>query len=128
MVGYDAEGEPDEVIGEMREISDSLRVAELTRSVRDARVGDREIPEGAYIGFLDGDLIAVESGVRQTALVIARKIVDGGADILTLLKGEELPEGDLEEIMDGIKDLDDALEIETRDGGQPLYPLQMVAE
>ena len=128
MVGYDGEGEPDEVVEEMREISDSLRVAELTRSVRDARVGEREVPEGAYIGFLDGNLIAVESGVRQAALVIARKIVDGGADFLTLLKGEELSEGDLEEIIDGIKDLDDALEVEARDGGQPLYPLQMVAE
>jgi DAK2 domain fusion protein YloV len=128
MVGYDGEGEPDEVVEEMREISDSLRVAELTRSVRDARIGDREVPEGAYIGFLDGDLIAVEDGVRQTALVIARKIVDGGADVLTLLKGEGLSEADLEEIVDGIKDLDDALEIEARDGGQPLYPLQMVAE
>jgi uncharacterized protein len=128
MVGYDGEGEPDEVVEEMREISDSLRVAELTRSVRDARIGDRKVPEGAYIGFLDGDLIAVEGGVRQTALVIARKLVDGGADVLTLLKGEGLSEGDLEEIVDGIKDLDDALEIEARDGGQPLYPLQMVAE
>jgi uncharacterized protein len=96
--------------------------------VRDARIGDRKVPQGAYMGFLDGDLIAVEGGVRQTALVIARKLVDGGADVLTLLKGEGLSEGDLEEIVDGIKDLDDALEIEARDGGQPLYPLQMVAE
>ncbi|HEX5700542.1 MAG TPA: DAK2 domain-containing protein [Rubrobacter sp.] len=128
MVGYDGEGEPDEVIEEMREISDSLRVAELTRSVRDARVGEREVPEGAYIGFLDGDLVAVESGVRQAALVIARMFVDGGADFLTLLQGKELPEADLQEIIDGIEDLDAALEIEARDGGQPLYPLQMVAE
>jgi dihydroxyacetone kinase-like predicted kinase len=112
----------------MREISDSLRVGEVTRSVRDAHVGDREIPEGSYIGFLDGDLIAVEDGARQAALVIARKIVDGGADVLTLLKGEELTEVDLEEIIDGIRDLDDGLEVETRDGGQPLYPLQMAAE
>jgi uncharacterized protein len=128
MVGYDGEGDPDEVVEEMREISDSMRVGEVTRSVRDARVGDREISEGAYMGFLDGDLVTVESGARQTALVIARKIVDRGADVLTLLKGEELSEEGLEEIIDGIKDLDDALEIEARDGGQPLYPLQMVAE
>jgi dihydroxyacetone kinase-like predicted kinase len=128
MVGYDGEGEPDEVVEEMREISDSLRVGEVTRSVRDARVGDREVPNGAYIGLLDGDLIAVEDSVRQTALVIARKIVDGNADILTLLKGEELAEADLERILDGIRELDDDLEVETRDGGQPLYPLQMVAE
>jgi uncharacterized protein len=128
MVGYDGEGEPDEVVEEMREISDSLRVGEVTRSVRDARVGDREVPNGAYIGLLDGDLIAVEDTVRQTALVIARKIVDGNADVLTLLKGEELSKVDLEEIIDGIGDLDEALEVEAKDGGQPLYPLQMVAE
>jgi dihydroxyacetone kinase-like predicted kinase len=128
MVGYDGEGEPDEVVEEMREISDSLRVGEVTRSVRDARVGDREVPNGAYIGLLDGDLIAVEDSVRQTALVIARKIVDGNADVLTLLKGEELSKVDLEEIIDGIGDLDEALEVEAKDGGQPLYPLQMVAE
>jgi DAK2 domain fusion protein YloV len=128
MVGYDAEGEPDEVVEEMCEISDSLRVGEVTRSVRDARIGDREVPEGAYIGFLDGDLMAVENGVCQTALVLVRKIVGDGADILTLLKGEELAEAELERILDGIRELDDDLEVETRDGGQPLYPLQMVAE
>jgi hypothetical protein len=54
--------------------------------------------------------------------------VDDGADVLTLLKGEELAEVDLERILDGIRDLDDLLEVEARDGGQPLYPLQMVAE
>src|ERR671916_1718684 len=128
MVGYDAEGEPDEVVEEMCEISDSLRVGEVTRSVRDARIGDREVPEGAYIGFLDGDLMAVENGACQTALVLVRKIVGDGADILTLLKGEELAEAELERILDGIRELDDDLEVETRDGGQPLYPLQMVAE
>jgi DAK2 domain fusion protein YloV len=128
IVGYDGEGDPDEVVEEMREISDSLRVGEVTRSVRDARLGDREIPEGAYIGFLDGDLIAVESGARQAALVIARKFVGDGADVLTLLKGQGLSEVDLQEIIDGIEDLDDDLEVEARDGGQPLYPLQMVAE
>jgi uncharacterized protein len=128
MVGYDAEGEPDEVVEEMREISDSLRAGEVTRSVRDARIGEREVPEGAYMGFLDGELIAVETGARQAALVLARKVVDGGADVLTLLGGEGLSEVDLREIVDEIESLDDEVEVEARDGGQPLYPLQMVAE
>ncbi len=128
MVGYDAEGESDEVVEEMREISDTLRVAEITRSVRDARIGDREVPEGAYIGFLGGELVAVESGASDAALVLARKIVGDSVDVLTLLKGEELADAELEAILDGIRDLDDLIEVEVRDGGQPLYPLQMVAE
>ena len=125
MVGYDAEGEPEEVVEEMREIHDSLRSAEVTVSVRDARIGDREVPEGAYIGFLAGELIAVEETVTGAALMLARKIVGEGADFLTLLKGEDLTEDDLETILGGI---DEELEVEVRDGGQPLYPIQMVAE
>ena len=128
MVGYDAEGAPEEVFEEMREICDSLRAAEVTVSVRDARIGDREVPEGAYIGFLGGELIAVEATVTVAALVLARKIVGDGADFLTLLGGEDLSEVDLEAIIAGIGDLDEDLEVEARDGGQPLYPVQMVAE
>ena len=128
MVGYDAEGEPEGVIEEMLEISDSLRVAEVTRSVREARLGEREVPEGAYIGFLGGELAAVEDGVHEAALVLAKKIVGDGADVLTLLRGEELAEAELEAILDDIRDLDDDLEVEMRYGGQPLYPLQLVAE
>src|ERR671913_371657 len=128
MVGYDGEGEPDEVVQEMREISDSLGVGEVTRSVRDARLGEREVAEGAYLGFLHGDLIAVESGAYEAALVLAREIMADDADVLTLLKGEELAEAELERILEGIRELDDDLEVEARDGGQPLYPLQMVAE
>ena len=128
MVGYDAEGEPEEVVEEMREISDSLRAAEVTRSVRDAHIGAREVPEGAYIGFLAGELIAVEDSVEDAALVLAKKIVGEGADIITLLKGEDLSDAQLATIVDGVSGLDEEIEVEVRDGGQPLYPLQMVAE
>jgi uncharacterized protein len=128
MVGYDAEGEPDEVLEEMLEIRDSLRAAEVTLSVRDARIGDREVPEGAYIGFLAGELIAVEETLTGAVLVLARKIVGEGVDFLTLLQGEDLSTDDLAAILKGIEDLDADLEVEVRDGGQPLYPVQMVAE
>jgi len=128
MVGYDAEGEPDGVVEEMLEICDSLRAAEVTVSVRDARIGDREVPEGAYIGFLAGELIAVEETLTGAALVLVRKIIDEGADFLTILKGEDLSADDLEAILEGIHGMDADLEVEVRDGGQPLYPVQMVAE
>jgi uncharacterized protein len=128
MVGYDGEGEPDKVVEEMAEICASLRAAEVTVSARDARIGDREVPEGAYIGFLSGELIAIEQCVYEAVLVLARKIVGEGADFLTLLKGGDLAEDDLEAIVEAIEDLDSDLKVEVRDGGQPLYPLQMVAE
>jgi DAK2 domain fusion protein YloV len=127
MVGFDAQGEQEEVVEEMREISDTLRSAEITRAVRGARVGDREVPEGAYMGILDGELFAVEDNVEDAALRLAEEMLDE-ADVVTLVRGEELDEATLQRIAEAIRGLDETVEVETWDGGQPLYPLQMVAE
>jgi dihydroxyacetone kinase-like predicted kinase len=128
MVAYDAEGEPEDVVEEMREILSSLRVAEVTRAVRDARVDDREVAEGSYIGILDGALVSVDKSVEEAALSLAGEILSEGADLLTLLCGEALKESELEAILGGIHELYDEVEVAVRDGGQPLYPLQMVVE
>jgi dihydroxyacetone kinase-like predicted kinase len=127
MVVFDPEGEPEQVVEEMRELAGGLRSAEITYSVRYARIGDREVPVGAYMGLLDGELFAVEDSVEDIALRLAEEMLEE-TDVMTLLRGEELDEGMLQRIADGIRGLDDAVQVEIRDGGQPLYPLQMVAE
>jgi dihydroxyacetone kinase-like predicted kinase len=55
-------------------------------------------------------------------------MLEEGTDIVTLLRGEELGEADAERIAQAIRSLDADLLVEVKDGGQPLYPLQMVAE
>jgi DAK2 domain fusion protein YloV len=128
MVGYDPEGEPEEVVEEMLEISADLRCGEVTRAVREAKIGDHEVTEGAYIGLLDGELVAVEEGVEDAAVRLVEKMLAQGADIVTLLRGYGMDESSARKIAERIKLLDDSVEVEIRDGGQPLYPLQVVAE
>ena len=128
LVGYDAEEEPEDVVEEMCEIEEALRYAEVTRAVRDARVEGREVREGECIGLLDGELRSVGEAVRDVALSLAGDIIEEGADFVKLLRGKDLGEAEEEEIVKDIRGLDDDLVVEVRDGGQPLYPLQMVAE
>ncbi len=128
MIGFDEEGEPQEVAAEMREISRGLRCAEVTRAVRDARAEGREVREGAYIGLLDGELVAVEDEIQAAALELVERMLEEGADVVTLLRGAGLEEADTERIVESIRRLDAGILVEVKDGGQPLYPLQMVAE
>jgi uncharacterized protein len=128
MVGFDAEGESEEVVEEMREITAGLRCAEVTRAVREASIDGREVPEGAYIGLLDGELVAVEDGVEDAAIKLVEKMLEGGIDIVTLLRGYGMDQKSAERVAEGIKHLDTDVDVEIKDGGQPLYPLQMVAE
>jgi dihydroxyacetone kinase-like predicted kinase len=128
MVGFDSEGDPDEVVEEMCEIAGAIRSGEVTQAVRDAKIEGRDVPKGAYIGLLDGDLVAVEESVEDAAVRLAENILDKGADVITLLKGEDLEEEALRKISAEISSLDEDVELELHDGGQPMYPVQMVAE
>ncbi len=128
MMGYDPEGTPEEVVEEMREILETLKSAEVTRAVRDAKVDGRKVPEGAYMGLLDGKLRAVEGSVEEAAVRLAEEMLREGVDVVTLLVGEGLGEAAVSRIEDRIRRLDEEIEVEVRYGGQPLYPLQMVAE
>ncbi len=128
MVGFDAEGGPEEVVEEMRDITAGLRCAEVTQAVREARIDGREGPDGAYIGLLDGELVAVEDGVEDAAIKLVEKMLEDGLDIVTLLRGYGINERAAERVAEGIKRLDTRVDVEIKDGGQPLYPLQMVAE
>jgi DAK2 domain fusion protein YloV len=128
MVGFDTEGEAEEVAEEMREITAGLRCAEVTRAVREARIGGREVPEGSYIGLLDGELVAVEQGVEDAAVRLVERMMEEGVDIVTLLRGYGMDERSARRVAERIKLLDEDVSVEIKDGGQPMYPLQMVAE
>jgi dihydroxyacetone kinase-like predicted kinase len=80
------------------------------------------------MGFLDEELVAVEEGVEDAALKLIEKMLEEGADVVTLLTGYELNESTARKIAEKAKLLDSRIEVEIKDGGQPLYPLQMVAE
>ena len=45
MVGFDAEGEPDEVVAEMNEVFDSIKSGEVTQAVRKAKIEGRKVPK-----------------------------------------------------------------------------------
>lgn len=128
MVDFEPEGEPEEVAREMRQTAENLRYAEVVRSVRQTTVGDRDIPEGSYMGFVGGELAAVEESIEEAAVKLAGRLVEEGAEILTLLRGEDLGEQDASRVAEELRALDETVEVELQDGGQPVYPLQMAAE
>ncbi len=128
MVGFDAEGDAEDVAAEMDEIVAALQTAEVTRAVREANIEDRKVAEGDYIGLLDGELVASGESVGEVAFELSRRMIDDGADLLMLLWGEDLGHEEVGEISRAIESMGDGVEVEARYGGQPLYPLQMVAE
>lgn len=128
MVAFDASETAEEVAEEMNEVLAELETVEVTQAVRDATVDGRKVAAGSYIALLNGKIESVGKSVGTVTVEAARAMISSGADLVTLLRGEGLEDGELEEIVAKIEALDGDVEVEVREGGQPLYPLQMAAE
>ena len=70
----------------------------------------------------------MEDAVEDAAIKLVQKMLEGGVDIVTLLRGHGMDERSAERVAEGIERLSAEVDVEIMDGGQPLYPLQMVAE
>jgi hypothetical protein len=104
----------------------SAATGEVTIASRDATLDGVEIREGEYLGFADD--AAVVSGPDFDVVVheVVDRVLAGGQSFLTVLTGEHAP------VLDGLVAALEArhpeLEVEIHEGGQPHYPLLLVAQ
>jgi DAK2 domain fusion protein YloV len=99
---------------------------EITVASRDVNLDGVDIRKGAYLGFADD--VAVASGPDLDAVVheVVDRMLAGGQSFLTVLTGENAP------VLDGLIAALEArhpeLEVDIHEGGQPHYPLLLVAQ
>jgi dihydroxyacetone kinase-like predicted kinase len=113
-----------------REMSAELAEAatgEITIASRDATLDGVNIEEGSYLGLVDGT--AVVSG-RDLDLVmneVVDRVVADGKSVLTILTGEGAPA--LDGLLPALEMRHSDLEfIDVHEGGQPHYPILVVAQ
>jgi DAK2 domain fusion protein YloV len=113
-----------------REMSAELAEAatgEITIASRDANVDGIDIEEGAYLGLVAGKAIASGQDLDFVVNEVVDRVVADGKSVLTILTGEGAP------ALDGLLPVLEArhsdLEfIDVHEGGQPHYPLLVVAQ
>jgi uncharacterized protein len=129
LLAFDGTAALEDVVERMSDAARSVKTAEITRAVKDARGKVGEIVAGQVIGIIDDDEIeAVGEDILSVALKLAELLDDGERETLTLLTGEELAEEDAAQIEEEIAAAHPDFELEVHAGGQPLYPLIMFAE
>ena len=111
----------------MREELEAAVTGEITVASRDANLDGVEIHEGAYLGFVDD--VAIASGPQLDAVVheVVDRVLAGGQSYLTILTGEDAPQ--LDGLLTALEERHPELEaLDVHEGGQPHYPLLVVAQ
>ncbi len=109
----------------MREAIAEIATGEVTRASRDADVDGVVVRRGDWLGLADERAVASGDDFEQVAEAVVRELLDGGRELLTLLTGEEEPE--LTRLVERVRERH-GVDVEVHRGGQPHYPLLILAE
>ena len=117
---------PDENERAMNEALASSATGEVTVASRDATLDGVAIREGSYLGLVDGTAVASADDMEAVALQVVDLLLDDDREWLGVLVGADAPP--IEGLLEAVRSAHPEVEVERHDGGQPHYPLLLVAE
>jgi uncharacterized protein len=105
----------------MTEAMQHVKTGQLTYAVRDTSIDGLEISTGDFMGLADGKIILKDKDKVKAARELLGQMLDEDSEILTILKGEDASEEDLDSIVEYVESEFKDVEVEVHNGEQPLY-------
>jgi len=117
---------PEENERDMLDALGSVATGEVTVASRDAELDGVSIGKGSYLGLVDGVAVASSDELDPVVSAVLERVLQGEREWLALLTGEDAPA--LDGLLDELGRSRPDLTVEVHEGGQPHYPLLVVAE
>jgi fatty acid kinase len=126
IIGYVGTNSADENESAMLDALARARTGEVTIASRDATLDGVTIRKDAYLGLVEDVAVAAGEELAAVTLEVVGRLVHEGTETLSLLVGAQAPP--VEDLLERIRATHADIEVEMHDGGQPHYPLLLVAE
>ncbi len=121
LVSFIPESAPEENEESMKEGIGYVKSGEVTYAVRDTVIGDKQIREGDYMGLGDEGILSVGQDLEDVALQLAERLIDDESAVLSVYYGKDADAGAAEALSAKMAERFPGVEVETYDGGQPVY-------
>jgi DAK2 domain fusion protein YloV len=128
MLAFNSNAELEHNLDEMAKASEKVKSIEVTRAVRDTKLGQLKIKEGDFIGLIDGRIRVSSDKLPQTAADVLKAAGIADADIVSIYYGGDTKEAEAKDLAQELKGNYPGLEVEVIAGGQPHYSYIMALE
>ena len=106
----------------MAEAASDVTAGQVTQAVRDAVSPAGPISTGDWLGIGPDGISVVTSDESAASTGLLSQLIDDDHELLTVITGADADEAAISEITRYAQHHHPDLEVEVRDGGQPLYP------
>ncbi|NCU16241.1 DAK2 domain-containing protein [Pallidibacillus pasinlerensis] len=105
----------------MLEALSNVKTGQVTYAIRDTNIDGLTINKGDFMGIKEGDIVVSNTDLLSTTKELLNQLLDDESEILTIIKGEETTDEQVEEVVSYVEEHFEDVEVEVHDGKQPLY-------
>ncbi len=113
---------------EMKAALKNVKSGSVTFSIRDTELDGLKFKKGDFIGIYDKNIVSAHRDKVKCGLELIEKMVDEDSGIITILVGEDITSKEKKVIEEALMKSFPEIEINIRDGGQPIYSLLIAIE
>ena len=106
----------------------TVKSGEVTNAIRDTEIDGQTIKKDDFMGIVDGKIVDTDPDLKEAAIKMVKQMLDEDSEIVTILYGQDGDKKTAEEIKAAVEEMDDELETEIYEGGQPVYPYLISVE
>ena len=128
MLAFNPEMALEEIKELMSEEIQYVTSGQITFAIRDTEINGLKIKKDDYMGIIDGDIKVANNDLETASLETIKKMLTEDSEIITLIYGEKSSEQLIQSLTDQLEEHYPDIEIETHEGGQPVYPLLIPVE
>jgi fatty acid kinase len=128
VVAFSPERSLEENLAAMRDEAQRVQTIEVTHAVRDTRSNGLRVKKGDVIGLVNARLEFTGSDYADVVRKALGKLGPDAYELVTVYRGEDASEEELEKLESAIRSSYPALEVEVQQGGQLHYPFILSVE
>ncbi|WP_294578557.1 DAK2 domain-containing protein [uncultured Thomasclavelia sp.] len=117
---YNPDAPLDDNIADMTDAAENVKTGQVTYAIKDTSVDGIEIKANDYMALVEKNIVACKDDKLKALEAVFKNIIDNDSEIITLICGEDVNDGDVEEVESYVEDNYD-IELEVINGQQPVY-------
>jgi DAK2 domain fusion protein YloV len=121
MMHLNPDGDLETVASRMVKSIEDVKTIEITTATRTVEIDGVSVEKGQVIALVDGKLALSTTSVEASCLGALEKAGAEERELITLFYGEDLSVNEANRIVDAVRNVYPAHEIELQDGSQPHY-------
>ena len=105
----------------MKEAMENVKSGSVTFAIRDSEIDGVKVKKDDFIGILDKKIVSSHRHQINTVMELLEKMVDDNSAVITLLIGKDCDSSLVEKVKNKISKLYPDVDLDIRQGLQPVY-------